>query len=131
ANPDQTDSDNDGKGDACDSEDDTNEPPSAKFDYSPSDPKVNETVTFDASPSQDPDGSIESYEWDFDNDGKFDETNQSISSVFESPGTYEVTLRVTDEYGNSDTVTKTITVEDTEDSDSTGTGPLGIFIFLV
>jgi len=39
-----------------------NKPPIASFTYTPENPLVNETITFDASSSYDPDGTIISYE---------------------------------------------------------------------
>jgi len=42
-----------------------NAAPSAKFSFSPTNPKAGELVTFDASSSGDPDGDIEEYEWFF------------------------------------------------------------------
>jgi PKD repeat protein len=44
---------------------DIKSPPIASFSYCPKNPVVNETITFNASFSDDPDGTIENYEWDF------------------------------------------------------------------
>ncbi len=68
-------------------------------------------VHFDASASSDPDGQIASYAWDFG-----DGTSASGSAPehsFDRPGTYEVTLKVTDSSGSAcnireDTLTVTV-----------------------
>jgi len=46
----------------------------------------------------DPDGAIVTYEWDFENDGNWDFNGLSGngSHIYESPGTYNAVLRVTD-----------------------------------
>jgi hypothetical protein len=78
------------------------QPPVASFTWQPNSaptaPKVGQTVTFDASASSDPDGTIASYDWDFGNGahgtGKFPGTQ------YLAPGKYAVTLTVTDNDGN-------------------------------
>ena len=67
---------------------------------------ANQTITFDALDSFDPDGSIVSYQWDF-GDGT---TGGGVSPehVYENSGDYTVTLIVTDNNGN--TYSKTIIV---------------------
>ena len=50
-------------------------------------------------------------EWDFDNDGLYDDaTGDKPTRTFFLPGTYTVGLLVTDNEGETDTVTKTVTV---------------------
>jgi PKD repeat protein len=70
---------------------------------------VHEPITFDASNSIDPDGSISLYEWDFDNDGIFEEkhTIPTIQHTFSIADKHSVRLRVTDvnDYQSVDTVT--------------------------
>ncbi|NIA02075.1 MAG: PKD domain-containing protein [Nitrospirae bacterium] len=56
-----------------------------------------------------PVGEIESYEWDF-NDGTPVETTKSVSHVFLNSGTYEVTLKVTDEEDNEGETSMIITI---------------------
>jgi hypothetical protein len=67
---------------------------------------ANQTIVFDASASFDPDGIIVSYLWDF-GDGT---TGAGVKPVHEytRPGTYLVTLVITDNSGN--TYTKQITI---------------------
>ena len=69
-----------------------------------------ETFNFDASDSEDIDGTIESYTWDFD-DGTGEYTGVTISHVFSSAGTYEVMLTVEDSGGLTDTLNEPIVVE--------------------
>lgn len=70
---------------------------------------VHEPITFDASNSIDPDGSISLYEWDFDNDGIFEEkqTIPTFQHTFSIADKHSVRLRVTDvnDYQSVDTVT--------------------------
>lgn len=50
-----------------------------------------------------------SWEWDFENDGTIDSTLQNPTHVYESPGTYYVALRITNQCG-SNTIIKEINV---------------------
>jgi hypothetical protein len=87
-----------------------NQPPIASFTISPSNPKVGDTVTFDASTSRDPDGSIISYAWDF-GDG-FNGSGRIATHVYHSTGSYTVSLRITDERGTSALTTQTFAVQE-------------------
>lgn len=58
-------------------------------------------------------GAIVSYEWDFDADGVYDDAT-GVSANFAlvgQDGVYPIGLRVTDEFGNSDTDSSTVTVD--------------------
>ncbi|MCC7477023.1 PKD domain-containing protein, partial [bacterium] len=63
------------------------------------------SVIFDASASADSDGTIANYEWDLDGDGTFNESGSegdsfglnTASFIYDTPGSYDVTLRVTDD----------------------------------
>jgi len=68
---------------------------------------VGQKVTFDASKSVDV-GSIVSYEWSF-GDGT-NGTGSVLSHLYDKAGTYQVTLNVTNNEGNSSLKTFTITV---------------------
>jgi PKD repeat protein len=94
-------------------------PPTAAFDYSPSDPWPGEMVAFDASASNDRDGRIVSYGWriasrdppllvafDGDDSAAFDYT-------FEAAGEYEVRLTVTDDDEMRNTTFRTVVVRGT------------------
>jgi outer membrane protein assembly factor BamB len=65
-------------------------------------------LTFDASGSYDPDGTIVAYHWDF---GDGQESYEKIAThAYASPGTYTVTLEVTDNGGAKGYATMEITV---------------------
>ena len=85
-----------------------NQPPVASFTISPPSPGVLAWVRFDGSSSYDPDGTITSYSWSF-GDGT---TASGVSRYhqFTAPGTYMVTLTVTDDDGASDTEAHTVQV---------------------
>jgi len=87
-----------------------NNPPTASFTYSSTDPTVGESITFDASSSSDSDGTIEEYRWDFDGDGTVDTTGEVITHLFEQAGSYDVSLTVTDDSGAQDVVSQTVSV---------------------
>ncbi|MUV90375.1 PKD domain-containing protein [Halapricum sp. CBA1109] len=91
-------------------------PPTASFEASPSAPAPGEAVTFDASGSSDPDGDIQSYEWDFTGDGTTDATGRQVTHTFDSEGSYDVTLTVADGSGETADDTASTTVEVTSDA---------------
>ena len=88
-----------------------NNPPIASFTASPTSGQAPLTVSFDASSSSDPDGSISRYNWDFA-DGRSEMPGVTVSRTFNrvEGGYYNVKLTVTDNDGASDTATKMITV---------------------
>jgi PKD repeat protein len=86
-----------------------NELTAASFVANPSSGEVPLTVNFDAGSSFDPDGEIVSYEWDFDEDGRYDDAvGEVVSYEFTQEGNYEVSLRVTDNNGESATTSQVI-----------------------
>lgn len=87
-----------------------NQPPVARFTFSPASPQPGQWITFDASGSYDTDGTIASYQWDFNADGAFDATGQLVYYRFMAGGAYPVTLKVTDDDGASNQVTQTVVV---------------------
>ncbi len=82
-------------------------PPTTDFTFGPVDPQHGSPVAFDASSSSD-DGSIVKYYWEFD-DGQTAE-GMSVTHVFNDPGTYEVTLWITDDSDQTSSVTKEVEV---------------------
>jgi len=93
------------------SEDPVNEPPTASFTLSPSNPTTSDTVTFDASGSSDPDGSIQRYEWDYGDGNTASATGTTATHSYSSSGDYTVELTVTDDDGITNTTTQTVKVE--------------------
>lgn len=80
----------------------TNEQPVADFTVARSNPAK---VDVDGSPSSDPDGTIDSYDWDVGADGTVDATGQT-AKLNADTGT-PVTLVVTDDDGATNSTTKT------------------------
>ena len=87
------------------------QPPIASFIFNPVYPEVNQIVTFDASASYDPDGSIVSYTWDFgDGTPPVTENDPITYHAYTSYGDYIVKLTVTDNSGLTDDETASIHV---------------------
>jgi len=86
------------------------DPPEASYTYTPFAPCIGDAVTFDASASSVPDGTISTYEWDWESDGTYDATGVTQTHTFTTGGTHSVTLRVTDNQGAKDTEKKDIFV---------------------
>ncbi|MCX6674087.1 MAG: PKD domain-containing protein [Methanothrix sp.] len=72
-----------------------NNPPIADFTYSPENPKAGDTVTFNSSPSNDSDGKILKYEWDFG--GEYSSNLKQPEQRYKTSGRFAVNLTVTDE----------------------------------
>ncbi|MCX6646190.1 MAG: PKD domain-containing protein [bacterium] len=73
----------------------------AKADPNPQ--AVNFPVSFSASDSTDPDGgTIQLYEWDWNNDGTYDQTGENVDHTWIETGTYQVQLRLLDDEGITD-----------------------------
>jgi PKD repeat protein len=91
----------------------TAEPPHPAFTVSPSPVRASETVTLNASGSTDPDAKIVDYQWALNGNGHYETdsgSNPRITTSFPTAGTYEVSLRVTDANGASESVTHKIEV---------------------
>jgi YD repeat-containing protein len=91
-----------------------NRPPTASFTATPNPVVSGSNVTFDASASKDPDGTITEYAWDIDGNGASDitgETKPTITISYVKPGTYAVRLLVKDNHNATATTTVTVTVQ--------------------
>jgi len=82
--------------------------PVASFTHAPSIPIVGEKITFDGSGSHDPNGAVVTYVWDFGEGSTGD--GMIATHAYNSPGTYTVTLNVTDNEGLWNIVSKPITI---------------------
>ncbi|HET8784604.1 MAG TPA: ThuA domain-containing protein, partial [Candidatus Limnocylindrales bacterium] len=71
------------------------------------------TVQFSSDGSQDPDGTSLDYAWDFDGNGTTDSTEANPTHEYTTAGTYNATLTVTDEDGQSGFDTIPITAGNT------------------
>lgn len=85
-----------------------NSPPVAIFTAFPSSGAAPLNVSFDASSSYDSDGTIVRYEWDFGD--THSGVRETTTHKFDTAGTYSVKLTVTDNKGDRNSVTHSITV---------------------
>lgn len=84
------------------------DPPVAKFTANPLRGAVPLTVSFDASASFDYDGSVILYSWDFGDGSVIDTNSPTITHTYNTPGEYNVVLKVIDSGGNSSTASLSI-----------------------
>ncbi len=85
-------------------------PPTASFDFSPTNPAPGDQVGFDAGASRDDDGQIVQYEWDFEDDGTFDASGVTATTTYPTAGIFTARLRVTDNDGLINEITVAIDV---------------------
>jgi len=82
------------------------------FDFIPENPSINESITFNATASSDPDGNIVNYTWDFGDGNITSVTEPIINHKYSSGGNYTVTLNVTDNDGVWSITSKSLTVHE-------------------
>lgn len=89
----------------------TNQPPVANAG-GPYQANEGATLTFNGSGSYDTDGTITKYEWDFTNDGTYDQTSTSPTTTFKYTDNFngQVKLRVTDNESATSTDTKSVVI---------------------
>jgi PKD repeat protein len=87
-----------------------NRTPVASFQVTPGAGDAPLDVQLDGTASSDPDGRIAAYAWDF-GDGQSG-TGPAIAHHYATPGTFTVTLTVTDDRGDTHSVTKTVLVSE-------------------
>lgn len=91
-----------------------NTPPNAAFSFSPSSPvSTKDTITFDASGSNDIDGSLSStaYDWEFGDGVKKNNSTVDPTHSYSDGGDFIVNLTVTDANGATSKTNQTITVD--------------------
>jgi len=92
------------------------ESPQASIELDPTTANVGEQIDLSGAESTDPDGEIVSYEWTVDGTSY---TGETTSISLDSPGEYTVELTVTDDAGETDTVTRTLTIEQVDETTAT------------
>ncbi|MDS0301115.1 PKD domain-containing protein [Halogeometricum sp. S1BR25-6] len=85
-------------------------PPTAGLVASGADLATDEEVTFDASGSNDPDGRIAEYRWDFGDETTTVTDGPSATHIYDEPGTYTATVTVVDDDGLSDSTQLTVQI---------------------
>ena len=95
-----------------------NVPPTAMMSISAPSGEVGESFYFNGSESADTDGEIVEYTWDF-GDGTKDSGMYS-NHIFQTEGTFDITLTVVDDDGASDIDYGTVTIYETQEETPTG-----------
>jgi PKD repeat protein len=104
-----------------------NQPPTASFTATPSSGAAPLAMAFNAAASSDPDGTIVSYAWSF-GDGNFG-SGPAANHIYNTPGTYNAALTVTDDDGATDTDTKQIVVSAAPSGDTVSVHVTGDFSY--
>ena len=94
--------------------------PTASIEASATTVETGEDVELDASGSDDRYGEVVSYEWSIADESLSGET---VSTTIDEPGEYDVELTVTNDAGETDTVTTSITVNAVDTSEMTDQPP--------
>ena len=87
--------------------------PTAAFSIDPSPVTVDQEVTLNATASTDSDGQVTDYQWTYIHDGENrlgGDFQKQVAKTFPEPGEWQIDLIVTDDYGDTNWRSKTITV---------------------
>lgn len=87
----------------------TEETPDVDFVFSPEEPKVGETVTFNADPEP---GSSEISSWNWDFDDGSTSSDRNSTNVYDEVGEYTIILTATDVAGTSTEVSKSLSISE-------------------
>ncbi len=87
-----------------------NQNPITIFNYNPKNPKVNQSILFNASNSYDPDGEIDQYLWDFNNDNITDAYGKTSNHTYSAAGIKQAILKVIDNQGAENKTSREINV---------------------
>jgi PKD repeat protein len=85
-----------------------NTPPVADFSFTPATAIFPADISFDASASRDPDGTLTQYSWSFGDGGTG--TGKTVTHNYKTYGTFTVKLTVTDNRGATASLTKSIEI---------------------
>jgi len=110
-----------------------NDPPVATC-IAPVAATVGQEVSFDASLSNDSDGTIVGYRWDFNGDGVFDTewmASPLITTTFSSSGSFVVTLEVIDNNDAVSPYSTTVSVKEAQKKTPGFEFPLNLFALLI
>ncbi|MBN8678984.1 MAG: PKD domain-containing protein [Chitinophagales bacterium] len=88
-----------------------NQPPNAAFAFTPASGIAPLQISFDGTPSSDPDGFITAYSWDF-GDGSAPVSGGLVNHTFTALGNLNVRLTVTDSEGLQHSLTKQVRILD-------------------
>ncbi len=101
--------------------------PFAVFTYDPEYPGVNQAVTFDASVSNDPNGNILNYIWDFGDGNTTATTGKKITHSYDRVGEVTVRLTVMNQSGGGNSTLKKVFVQKIMAPDETMNVTIGNF----
>jgi hypothetical protein len=96
--------------------------PIASFTFAPATPLVAQSVSFDGGASNDPDGSIVSWSWDF-GDGSPLGSGSQATHAYAFAGSYSASLTVADDATNTSSVAQTVNVSAAPGQPSANTTP--------
>ena len=87
-----------------------NQPPTAKFTFSPQNPEINQEITFDATSSTDPNGRITFFVWDFGDNTTTTTTSTTTTHRYSTSSNFTVTLTVVDNHNATSTTSTTVAI---------------------